>query len=254
MFKKSATVTAMAFTLALFASACSDPQEISDIKSAIQEMQAQQKDLLDKVDKLGKGQKEILAKAAAPAPAAAPARPAEDPNKVYEITIGDSYSKGPEDAPVTIVEWSDFQCPFCSQAAALVKQIREAYPNEVRFVYKNYPLPFHKEAMPAAKAAIAAGKQGKFFEMHDKLFENYRALSNDKFIEWAGELGLDVEKFKTDMASAEVQALVTEEMKQAGSVGVRGTPTFFINGKKPAGRSFELYKSIIDEEITKKKG
>jgi protein-disulfide isomerase len=134
-----------------------------------------------------------------------------------------------------------------------VEQILEAYPNDVRFVYKNYPLPFHKQAMPAAKAAVAAGKQGKFWEMHDKIMANYQALADEKYAEWAGEIGIDVARFKTDMESPEVQALIVEEMKQAGAVGVRGTPTFFINGRKPAGRSFELYKSMIDEEIAKKK-
>ena len=108
--------------------------------------------------------------------------------------------------------------------------------------------------MPAAKAAIAAGRQGKYYEMSHKLFENYRALNDDNYFKWAGELGLDVEKFKTDYAAPETAALVTQEMKEAGKVGVRGTPTFFINGKKPAGRSFDLWKSVIEEEIKKKKG
>jgi len=129
----------------------------------------------------------------------------------------------------------------------------EAYPNDVKFVYKNYPLPFHKQAMPAAKAAVAAGKQDKFWEMHDKIFENYRALNDDIYATWAGELGLDVEKFKTDMASAETKAFVDKEMAEARSVGVRGTPTIFINGKKPQGRSLGLYKGIIDG-ILKEKG
>lgn len=239
--------------LAFVASACVDAQEVTDIKTKIDEVQAQQKDFASKLDALAKGQKDILTKAAA-APAKAPARPAEDPNKVYKIEVGDSYFKGPEDAAVTIVEWSDFQCPFCSRAVDLIEQILKAYPEDVRVVFKNYPLPFHKQAMPAAKAAIAAGRQGKFWEMHDKIFADYRSISDDKLAEWAGEIGIDVEKFKTDMASAEVAKQVTDEMKQAGSVGVRGTPTFFINGKKPAGRSFDLYKSIIDEEIKKKKG
>ncbi len=132
-------------------------------------------------------------------------------------------------------------------------QLLKAFPNDLKFVYKNYPLPFHKQAMPASKAAIAAGKQDKFWEMHDLIFKNYRSLADDKYAEWAGELGLDVEKFKADMVSPETQAMVTEEMKQASKAGVRGTPTFFINGKKPSGRSFELYKSLIEAELEKKK-
>ena len=135
-----------------------------------------------------------------------------------------------------------------------MEQILKAYPNDVKFVYKNYPLPFHKQAMPAAKAAIAAGKQGKFWEMHDKIFSDYRNMNQTLFEKWAGEIGIDVEQFKSDMESSQTTALITEEMKQAQKVGVRGTPTFFINGKKPSGRSFELYKQIIDGILKEKKG
>ncbi len=135
----------------------------------------------------------------------------------------------------------------------MVDQVLEAYPNDVRFVYKNYPLPFHNQAMPAAKAAVAAGKQGKFWEMHDEIFKNYRALNDEFYNTTAEKLGLDVAKFKEDMASPAVQSLINTEMKQAQSAGVRGTPTIFINGKKPQGRSFQLYKGIIDG-ILKEKG
>lgn len=241
---------AFAVATAFAIGGCADPQEISEIKAKVDELQASQKDIVAKLEGLSKGQQQILAKA----PAAPQRPPQEDPNKVYTIPAGNSYAKGPENAPVTIIEFSDFQCPFCSQAAALIKQVVEAYPKDVRFIYKNYPLPFHKEAMPAAKAAIAAGKQGKFFEMHDKLFENYRTLNADFYAKAAGELGLDVEKFKKDMEDPATQALVDQEMKEARDADVRGTPTIFINGKKPQGRSFELYKSIIDEALKAKKG
>ena len=240
------SIALIAAAAALTLTACADPQAIGDIKASVERLEAQQKDIVTKLEGLEKSNKEILAKAGTAA-AAKPAGP--DPNKKWDINIGSSYSKGPADAAVTLVEWSDFQCPFCSQAKDLVHQIIEAYPKDVRFVFKNYPLPFHQQAMPAAKAAVAAGKQGKFFEMHDKLFENQRALAPEKFVEFATELKLDVEKFKKDMESPEVAAAITGEMKEAGDVGVRGTPSFFINGKQPAGRSFELYKSIIDEEI-----
>ena len=242
---------AAAFAVAtlVVASGCADPQEISEIKAKVDEIQASQKDIVAKLEGLTKGQQQILAKA----PAAAPKAPQEDPNKVYTIPAGNSYAKGPANAPVVIVEFSDFQCPFCAQAATLMDQVTNAYPNDVRFIYKNYPLPFHKEAMPAAKAAIAAGKQGKFFEMHDKLFQNQRALSADFYTKAAQEIGLDMEKFKKDMEDDSTQALINEEMKQAQQADVRGTPTVFINGKKPQGRSFELYKGIIDEALKAKK-
>ena len=133
-------------------------------------------------------------------------------------------------------------------------QILEAYPEDVKFVFKNYPLPFHQQAMPAAKAAVAAGKQGKFWEMHDEIFENYRTLSDDFYAKAAEEVGLDVEKFKKDMESPEVQELINSEMAEARTNDVRGTPTIFINGKKPQGRSFALYKQIIDDILKEKKG
>jgi protein-disulfide isomerase len=244
------SIALLAAAAALTLSACADPSAIGDIKAAVERIEAQQKDVVTKLEAVEKSNKELATKVGSGA-AAKPNAP--DPNKVHDIKIGNSYSKGPANAAVTIVEWSDFQCPFCSQAKDLVHQILDAYPNDVRFVFKNYPLPFHQQAMPAAKAAIAAGKQGKFFEMHDKLFENIKALAPDKYEVWAGEIGLDVAKFKADMEAPETAAQVTAEMKEAGDVGVRGTPSFFINGKQPAGRSFELYKSIIDEEIKAKK-
>ena len=132
-------------------------------------------------------------------------------------------------------------------------QVLKAYPNDVKFVFKNYPLPFHPNAMPAAKAAVAAGKQGKFWEMHDKIFQNNKELGPDKYAIWAKDIGLDVDKFKADMESPETASFIADEMKQAQGVGVRGTPTFYINGKIPAGRSFDLYKSMIDDEIKAKK-
>ncbi len=132
-------------------------------------------------------------------------------------------------------------------------KILKAYPNDVRFVYKNFPLPFHRNAMPAAKAAVAAGKQGKFWEMYEALFKNYRNLSEDFYIKTAKDLGLDVEQFKKDMEDPSTQEFIAEEMKQARAANVRGTPTFYINGKKPPGRSFELYKQIIDDILKKKK-
>ncbi len=240
------SIALLAAGAALTLTACADPQAVGDIKASVERLEAQQKDIVTKLEGLEKTNKEILAKAGS-APAARPDAP--DPNKKWDIKAGTSPAKGPTDAKVTIVEWSDFQCPFCGQAKDLVHQILDAYPKDVRFVFKNYPLPFHPNAMPAAKAAVAAGKQGKFFEMHDKLFENQRTLAPDKYLEWAKEIGLDIEQFKKDMEAPETAASITQDMKEAGEVGVRGTPSFFIDGKQPAGRSFELYKSIIDENI-----
>ena len=210
------------------------------------------------VEEIKKGQKEILAKlealdkavAQVKAAPAAPGRPQIDPNKVYPIAIGDSPVEGPSDAKVTIVEFSDYQCPFCSQAEPLLDQVMAAYPKDVKRVYKQFPLTsIHPNAMPASKAALAAGKQGKFWEMHAKLFANMRELTPDNFKKWAGELKLDMPRFEKDMASPEIQAQVDKEMQEARAADVTGTPTIFVNGKRLQQRSFEGFKAAIDASL-----
>jgi protein-disulfide isomerase len=212
------------------------------------------------VEEIKKGQKEILAKLDAldkavaqvkAAPAAAQ-RPQIDPKKVYTLTVGDSPSRGPADAKVTIVEFSDYQCPFCSQAEPLLDQVMAAYPKDVKRVYKQFPLTsIHPNAMPASKAALAAGKQGKFWEMHAKLFANARELTPDNFKKWAGELGIDVPKFEKDMASPEVQAAIDKDMQEAKAADVTGTPTIFVNGKRLQQRSMDGFKAAIDPALPK---
>jgi protein-disulfide isomerase len=135
-----------------------------------------------------------------------------------------------------------------------VDQVLQAYPKDVNFIYKQYPLPMHPNADPAARAALAAGKQGKFWEMHDELFKNSRNLSPETIKGLAEKLGLDSKKFETDMNSDEVKQQVQEEIKQGNAAGVRGTPSFYVNGKMGANRSLEGFKAQIDEELKKKKG
>lgn len=183
---------------------------------------------------------------------AAPARPQVDPNKVYDLPIGKSPVRGPADAPVVMTEFSDFQCPFCARATPLIDQVLQAYPKEVKFVYKEFPLPMHSNALPASRAAIAAQRQGKYWEMHDKLFANQRALQPDNLKQYAQDLGLDVAKFEQDMASPEVQQQITEDMQLARQAGVTGTPTLYLNGKRIQNRSFEGIKQMVDEALQKK--
>ncbi len=248
-----ATAATLLIGCAALTGACANPgQDLGRIEAKVDNLAAQQKDTLSKLEDLDKGQKDLIVKTAAAARPAAAGPAAEDPNKVYDIPVGKSATRGPADAKVTIVEFSDFQCPFCARSVELIDQITAAYPKDVRVVFKNFPLSFHQQAMPAAKAAIAAGNQGKFWPMHDKIFENSSKLTDASYPLWAKELGLNVEQFNKDMASPEVLAQINEEMKEAAAAGVRGTPTFYINGKKPAGRSLEIYKSIIDEDIKAK--
>ena len=129
----------------------------------------------------------------------------------------------------------------------------KAYPKEVKFVYKEFPLTsIHQNALNAARAAVAAQKQGKFWQMYEKLFANQRALSPDNLKQYAKESGLDVAKFEKDMASPEVQKQIDDDIKLAQEVDVRGTPTLFLNGKRVMNRSFEGIKEMIDLALTQK--
>jgi protein-disulfide isomerase len=191
-----------------------------------------------------------LEKKVAPAPAA---RPQVDPNKVYDLAIGKSPVKGPADATVVMMEFSDFQCPFCARATPLIDQVLQAYPKEVKFVYKEFPLPMHANALPASRAALAAQRQGKYWEMHDKLFANQRALTPENIKQYAQEIGLDMAKFDQDMASPDVQQQINDDMQLARQAGVSGTPTLYLNGKRIQNRSFEGIKQMVDEALQQKK-
>jgi protein-disulfide isomerase len=182
--------------------------------------------------------------APAPREAPAPAKP------VFVEVPKDAPTKGPADAKVTIVEFSEFQCPFCARVLPTQKQILDTYGDDVRIVFRHLPLPFHKDAAPAAEASMAAHAQGKFWEFHDKAFANQRELTRANFEKWAAEIGLDVAKFKADLDSGKYKARVEQDQKYAGTVGARGTPAFFINGKLVSGaQPFENFKKVIDEEI-----
>jgi len=159
---------------------------------------------------------------------------------------------GGASAKVVIHEFSDFECPFCSRGKASVDQIKQAYGDKVKIVFRHFPLSFHANAKPAAVASICAQKQGKFWEMHDKMFENQQSLTEDSFTKWASELSLDGTAFGNCLKDPASAKIVDADMKAAEEVGVNSTPTFFINGKKVAGAlPFEQFKQIIDEELAK---
>jgi protein-disulfide isomerase len=192
------------------------------------------------------------APSAAPAPNQPPGgAPAQQAVKKIDVPA-DAFVKGPKTAKVTIVEWSDFQCPFCSRVEPTIKQIEEKYGNDVRVVWRNQPLPFHPNAKPAAIAAMAAGEQGKFWEFHDKLFANQAQLSPQSYEKWAEELGLNMSKFKADVASNKFDARIAAESAAGTAVGANGTPAFFINGRSVVGaQPFDSFKAVIDDEIQK---
>jgi protein-disulfide isomerase len=164
-----------------------------------------------------------------------------------KIEIGSSPVKGKKDAPITVVEFSDFQCPFCKRGMTVMDDLLKEYPNDVKIVFKNLPLPFHPEAKPAAAAALAAGAQGKYWEYHDLLFNNQDSLSTETYIKLAGDLKLDVEKFKTDMKSEKFEKQIADDMAIATQLGVRGTPGFFVNGVQVRGaRPLPYFKNLVD--------
>jgi len=180
-------------------------------------------------------------------------QPQQDDTRVYDIPVGDSYVRGNPDAPATIVAFDNYQCPFCARFHPPIQQVLKAYPDKVNFMIKNFPLSFHQQAVPAAKAALAAGEQGKYHEMADALLANIQDLSDERFEREAGNLGLDVEKFMKDYKEkdAEYQNIIQKDMALGRQVGVRGTPTFYINGRKTNARDFNSWKAEI-ERILKK--
>jgi protein-disulfide isomerase len=184
------------------------------------------------------------------APAPPPPAGQPDPNVVYKALVGDAPVRGAKNAKVTIVEWSDFQCPFCGRVEPTVDEVLKAYPNDVRVAFKQLPLPFHNNAHAAAEASLAAKEQGKFWEMHKKLFTNQQALDRPNLEKYAQELGLDMGKFKAALDTNKYKEKVDQELAEGNKIGARGTPTFFINGKIFVGaQPLEAFKARIDEEL-----
>lgn len=224
---------------ALALTAC-DPQA----RKQLEEIRAQQAEILVRLQTIEDAQK----KAGAPR-AAAP--DGEDYDKVYTIPVGSSPLMGPADLPVTIVEFSDFQCPYCASAKPLLAQVLQKYEGRVNYTFKHFPLSFHPAAKPTAIASLAAQEQGKFWPMHDVLFQNQRTLDPGKLEEYAQAAGLDVERFKLDLASkrAEYEKRVDADFALGQSIDVRGTPTLYIGGKKVRVRTLEGMSAMIDEGI-----
>jgi protein-disulfide isomerase len=173
-----------------------------------------------------------------------------EPPRVQVATDDDPSRGGPADAPVTIVEFSDFQCPFCSRAESVVDEVMKKYGNKVHLVYRDYPLSFHPNAENAAMASECAKDQGKYWEMHNAMFGNQSKLAAADLVETAGGLGMDKDKFKTCLDSGKFRAEVQHDFQDGVKYGVSGTPTFFINGIMIVGaRGVESFSEIIDREL-----
>ena len=189
-------------------------------------------------------------KAVAPSPSAAPS-PTEAPT--VDVSADDDPVLGSADAPVTIIEFSDFQCPFCKRFADQAwPQIYEEYikTGKVKVVFRDFPLGFHDKAQKAHEATECADDQGKFWEMHDLMFANQASISEDNYKKWAGDLGLDTTEFASCLDSGKHAQEVKDDFADGQAAGVSGTPSFFINGKKLVGaHPFATFKQVIDAEL-----
>ena len=176
----------------------------------------------------------------------------EPPRRV--LAAAESPAKGPANAPIEVVEFSDFQCPYCLAANPTVRRVLESYGDRVRLVYRNYPLPNHPQARPAAEAAQCANAQGRFWPYHDRLFANPSKLSDEELKRAAAELGLDTARFNACFDSHQFKDVVDADLQAGQDAGVSGTPAFFINGRELTGaQPFEKFQQIIDEELQLKR-
>jgi len=193
------------------------------------------------------------------AAAAKPDRPRRkrrrlDPSVVFKVPMpdGDAYAKGPKDALVTVMEFSDFQCPYCQRAAATMEELLKSYPNELRLVFRHNPLSFHKQARGAAMATLAAAEQGRFWEMHDLVFAHPKALGPEALEGYARELQLDLKRFRDFMETKRGEPRIKSDQVLATSLGARGTPAFFVNGRLLQGaRPAAAFKEVIEQELAR---
>ena len=179
-------------------------------------------------------------------------RSGPDPARRYSVNLAGAPVRGPDSAKVSIVEFSDFQCPFCGRVNPTLRKIQKEYGDQVRIVFKHLPLSIHSKAPAAHAAAEAAHRQGKFWEMHDRIFANQRALEVDVLEGYAQAMGLDMDRYQEDVVSADVKNRIAADTSEAKRLGVTGTPGFFLNGRFLSGsQPFERFQVMIDEELAK---
>jgi len=155
-----------------------------------------------------------------------------DPSTVHAFTVDGSPTRGPDDAPVTLVEFADFECPHCAAAVPLIDAVMQVHPGKVRLIYKTFTLPFHTRGEPAARAALAAGLQGKFWEMEHLLFERQQHLEDADLERYAQMLRLDMPRWRVDVSSATVSDAIAKAHKLGEDINIKGTPSIFINGRE----------------------
>ena len=182
-----------------------------------------------------------------------PVRVMLDPPRMT-VSAGNSPAKGPANAPIELIEFADFQCPYCLAASPTVKRVVETYGDRIRLVYRNYPLPNHPQAVPAAEAAQCANEQGQFWAYHDRLFGEPGKLADADLKQTAAALGMDAAKFNKCVDDHKYRSVVDADAQAGNEAGVTGTPAFFINGRMLSGaQPFDAFRSVIDDELELKK-
>jgi protein-disulfide isomerase len=210
--------------------------------SAVRELQEGQKKIMEQLDKFEANQTKIIASLRT---LPQPAGPAIDFSKVWDIRTDKSAARGSDQARVTLVEFSDYQCPYCRANETLIQNLLDAFPNDLKVVFKNYPLSFHKRALPAAKACEAARLQDKFWEMQKRVWENPQKLEDEDLRGYARDVGLDMKRFEVDFTGDRVARNIQEDVQEARRIQVTGTPTLFLNGKRVQKRDPEEMKKEI---------
>ncbi len=172
----------------------------------------------------------------------------------FKVPVDGSPVKGLSNAPITIVEFSDFQCPYCARSVSTIKELEKKYGDKVKFVFKHYPLErIHPVARSAAKASMAAGEQGKFWEYHDTLMAKQsewgKGDSNKRYSSYAKQLGIDPEKFKKDLETSEYEKKINSDLALGKKLGVQSTPTFFVNGVMLRGARDTRYLSKVIDHL-----
>jgi protein-disulfide isomerase len=202
------------------------------------------------VDAIRHGKSEAEAIAAAHASKWAQVQAPKILDDPIAIPVAGAPVRGPQNAPITIVEFSDFQCPYCAAAAPQINALLQAYPSQVKLIYKEFPLEIHSQADLAADAAVAAQKQGKFWPMYDSLFRIHDDLSRANILTIAKSNGLDMSRFQSDVDSTEVRETVIRDVQDGDRAGVEGTPTIFIDGQRYNGPiDISSLKPILDAEL-----
>jgi protein-disulfide isomerase len=182
-----------------------------------------------------------------------PVRVMLDPPRAA-VRAGTSPAKGPASAPIELIEFADFQCPYCLAASPTVKRVLDTYGDRIRFVYRNFPLQNHPDARPAAEAAQCANQQGQFWAYHDRLFGVPGKLSDADLKKTAADLGLDAARFNACVDQHQYKSVIDADAKAGAEAGVSGTPAFFVNGRLLSGaQPFDAFKRVIDEELELKK-